>query len=581
MLSGGIVARSRNGVAGRLVRWVVPAWSAALPVELRAPASTVDRPRELEALVAALAAARFRGGTVVLQGPGGSGTTTLAQLACADRRVRRRFGGGARLVRLGPDTATEAAVAAKMSDLLALITRRDPKRAGRSFGSLLNTGPRRLLVLDDVRTRDQVAPFVDGGKRCVRLVTTPVPGLDVGKSTTVTIGAMPTEQARVILGAGLPPLEVAVVTELLTVTRCRPLLLRLVNAMLLTHAERSPGELSAKAAELSSRLNVGRRHSAEPGRDQEEWEKTAIRALLGVLERDHAVRLAELAVFAPGEIIPARLVARLWQATAGLKPAQAAWLCRRLALLGMVAASDRGITLHGVVRDALRDELGEPELAGVNGLFLDAMAADVPRWWDMDPGEPYLWDHLLGHLVAAGRRPAAADVAADVRWICARLLRSGPAAPIADLAVAGTAGTSRLAAVLAGQARLLAPTSPAEAVADIVCDRIAGAPGCEGFRARVRAAHPTPRLESRGSLADVKYFDGKIMGKTVRAEIIGRAKRVAAPDGSWLASVRGQVGTIQWWDVAAMSERAVWRHGDDVPGCCCGTRPRLAGHRGK
>jgi hypothetical protein len=211
----------------------------------------------------------------------------------------------------------------------------------------------------------------------------------------------------------------------------------------------------------------------------------------------------------------------------------------------MVAASDRGITLHGVVRDALHDELGEPGLARVNGLFLDAMAADLPRWWDMDPGEPYLWDHLLGHLVAAGRRPAAADVAADVRWICARLLRSGPAAPIADLSVAGTAGTSRLAAVLAGQARLLVPTSPAEAVADIVCDRIAAAPGCEGFRARARAAHPTPRLERRGKIS-------------------GRATRVAAPDGSWLASVRGQNGTIQLWDIAAMSERAVWRNGRDV-----------------
>ena len=82
-------------------------------------------------------------------------------------------------------------------------------------------------------------------------------------------------------------------------------MLRLVNAMLLTHAGRSPGELSAEAAELSSRLNVARQHWAEPGGDQEEWERTAIRALLEVLEGDHAARLAELAVFTE-EIIPAR-----------------------------------------------------------------------------------------------------------------------------------------------------------------------------------------------------------------------------------------------------------------------------------
>ena len=200
--------------------------------------------------------------------------------------------------------------------------------------------------------------------------------------------------------------------------------------------------------------------------------------------------------------------------------------------------------MHGVVRDALRDELGEPELARVNGLFLDAMAADLPRWWDIDPGEPYLWDHLLGHLVTAGRRPAAVP-----RRRRRRPLDLCPAAPVpAGRADRGPGGgrncryNARLAAVLTGEARLLVPPSPAEAVADIVCDRIAAAPGCEGSRARARAAHPTPRLERRGSLADVKFFDGKIMGKTIRIEISGRAMRVAAPDGSWLASVRGRRG---------------------------------------
>src|SRR5690242_6181877 len=98
-------------VLGRLVPRMVPAGSVALPDELRAPDWAIGRPAELGTLVAALMGASRSGGTVVLHGAGGSGTTTLAQLACADRRVRRRFGGGVRCVRLAPGAATEATVA--------------------------------------------------------------------------------------------------------------------------------------------------------------------------------------------------------------------------------------------------------------------------------------------------------------------------------------------------------------------------------------------------------------------------------------------------------------------------------------
>ena len=129
---------------------------------------------------------RTVGITTGLYGAGGFGKTTLAQMVCADRRVRRRFGGRVYLVTVGRDVRGAAAVAAKVNDVIKLVagedaTFTDPQLAGRRLGSLLDAGPRRLLVLDDVWEPEQLAPFTEGGKRCARLVTTRVPELLAGR----------------------------------------------------------------------------------------------------------------------------------------------------------------------------------------------------------------------------------------------------------------------------------------------------------------------------------------------------------------------------------------------------------------
>ena len=102
----------------------------------------------MAAVVAAVT--RGRGGavgiTTGLYGAGGFGKTTLAQMVCADRRVRRRFGGRVYLVTVGRDVRGVAAVAAKVNDVIKLIsgedaTFTDPELAGRRLGSMLDSGP--------------------------------------------------------------------------------------------------------------------------------------------------------------------------------------------------------------------------------------------------------------------------------------------------------------------------------------------------------------------------------------------------------------------------------------------------------
>src|SRR3984957_4648828 len=138
-LWAGPLAALAGFVAAVAAVWAVrpPARQTAPPPAVRVPEWVVGRPGELAAVVAALAGGGGGavGITTGLYGAGGFGKTTLAQMACADRRVRRRFGGRVYLVTVGRDVRGPAAVAAKVNDVIKLIsgedaTSTDPQLAG-------------------------------------------------------------------------------------------------------------------------------------------------------------------------------------------------------------------------------------------------------------------------------------------------------------------------------------------------------------------------------------------------------------------------------------------------------------------
>ena len=322
------------GVLGAAAAWlaVLPRRSAAPPPELRVEDWVVGRPAELAAVVRALAGdgAETVGITTGLYGAGGFGKTTLARMVCADRRVRRRFGGRVYLVTVGRDVRGPAAVAARVNEVIRLIfdvdaAFTDPQLAGTRLGSLLDDGPRRLLVLDDVWDAEQLAPFTMGGKKCARLVTTRVPELLAGRGAAVRVDQMTGEQARAVLISGLPPLDEAVVAGLLSVTGRWPLLLRLVNKVLADYARVADGPaVSAQAAVLLRQLAAGGpgvvdEFRGDRGRgldvDRPDQRALAVEATIGastgLLDGQDAERLAELGIFAEDEIIPFRLVAVL------------------------------------------------------------------------------------------------------------------------------------------------------------------------------------------------------------------------------------------------------------------------------
>jgi len=77
-------------------------------------------------------------------------------------------------------------------------------------------------------------------------------------------------------------------------------------------------------------------------------------------------------VFAADEAIPFGLAAALWRATAGVGELEAAQVAARLKGLALVSPADggaSGMTMHDVVRDFLRGEVGVRRLAALHGML--------------------------------------------------------------------------------------------------------------------------------------------------------------------------------------------------------------------
>src|SRR5262249_59962858 len=94
-------------------------------------------------------------------------------------------------------------------------------------------------------------------------------------------------------------------------------------------------------------------------------------------------------------------------------------LCARLAdlaLLTQVPGGDGGaITMHDVIRDFLREELGSTRLAQLHQVLVVGAAQGLPTapaappgggvvtaWWELPGTARYLREYLIEHLLAAG-----------------------------------------------------------------------------------------------------------------------------------------------------------------------------------
>jgi NB-ARC domain len=362
----------------------------------------VDRPAELSQAVEALLSGEIGtvGITTELRGAGGFGKTTIARQVCAAPPVRQAFGNRIYFMTVGRELRAPVAVAAKVNDLIKVVsgenaTFTDPELAGQRLAALLHAGPRCLLILDDVWEPYQLAPFAAGKHDCARLVTTRNPQVLAGQGRTVVVDQMPADQARAVLAHQLPSLDHVMADRLLRVTGRWPLLLRLANRILV-NAVRAGVDANVAAEQLLAQFLRSGPAAADDllgipagtlNIDLPDERARAVRATMAastsLLERADAARLSELAVFAEDEAMPFHLIARLWRWTGGLNELQASQVAARLASLGIIGLGDsetggRMLTMHDVIRDFLRFDLGPQRLAELHGTLLDMIASGLP-----------------------------------------------------------------------------------------------------------------------------------------------------------------------------------------------------------
>ncbi|MEV7372851.1 NB-ARC domain-containing protein [Streptomyces sp. NPDC090301] len=531
--------------------------------------------------------------TTALEGAGGFGKTTLAQIVRASPQVRQHFRGGVYFFVVGRDVDSPQAVTRLVHDVTLAITGRDvsfdsPDRAGEYLGRLLDQRPDQptLLIFDDVWTQEQLDPFLTGGARCVRLITTRISTILPSDARTVRVDAMSQDQALLVLTCELPDLPEEVTRDLVQVTGGWPLLLRLANR-LINRRVRTGAEAASVAVDLLGNLRergpaAVDKHTAVPDLSDPKQRATTVRATVEAsiadLCADSQARFAELGIFAHGEAAPIPVVAKLWRATADLDEWQTRDLCADLNDLSLLDVDDAGggrLTLHDVIRDYLRAELGPDRLTEHHAALVDAVQADLPAatpltptaphplaaWWTLT--DPYLLDHAITHLLAAHRTEQAEVLARDLRWIETRLHHQGPSAPWTDCAQVPTPTAAQRARDLSSAAHLFGATEPAHARTAILHSRLGPLPAWRDEVAARQEGWPHPALRVHWTPPDLPH---PALLRTLTGHTHTVHGVAIAPDGTFLATASDD-GTVRIWDRSTGQETAcLTGHTDQVKG---------------
>jgi WD40 repeat protein len=543
------------------------------------PVDYVARPQEFEALIDTLLDQQREEPvaiTAALRGAGGYGKTTMAKALCHDERIQQAFDDGILWVTLGENPGN---LVGKVEDLIYLLNKERPgftgiDAAGARLTELLADRDI-LLVVDDVWDAMHLKPFLQGGKRSARLVTTRNEDVLPATAKSLVVDAMQPGEAVQLLSFGLQPgpftaNEMLALRALVARLGEWALLLKLANAVLRDRVGR--GEALANAlAYLNKALDKRGLTAFDAANAQDR--NAAVSATLHVsFELLHAGQYAhyqELAVFPEDVDIPLATLQRLWGATGGLDDFETEELCQTLyrhSLLLTFDLATRTIRLHDVIRSYLQKAVGNA-LPALHAHLLDAYA--LTRWADLPDDEPYLWDHLAGHLVAAGRLEELLANVKDLRYLAHKTLVRTAYAAEADLAFAEQGVPADVPLRLlkrnfANMGHLLNRCNTYHDLAAVLYSRLVHLQElsdlCQAFEQDI----PHPYLASWHPLPDlpdpalIRTFVGH------RGEVRGCA---ISPAGDYIVSAsRDQ--TLKVWDAHTGEElRTLRGHTSEVHGC--------------
>ncbi|NRF71207.1 TIR domain-containing protein [Aquincola sp. S2] len=369
--------------------------------------------------------------TAGLRGAGGYGKTTLARAICCDEDVQNAFDDGVLWVTLGeaPDTP---ALLGKLNDLIRTLSDERPTFEGLDAAATrlreLLADRDILLVIDDVWRAADLRPFLKGGARCARLITTRRAGTLPNDATKVPVDEMSGTEAAELLRKGLPVGHDEAIYALAARLGKWPLLLKLANSLLrkrIHHGQSFVKALGAIAEDLTKRGVTAFDPQIAEERD-DAAAKTLELSYAGLGSSDRQ-RLLELAVFEEDMDIPLHVLERFWSHTGRLDLTQTDETCLRLfddSLLVQVDLDERFVRLHDAIRAWLIARPGRRSLAQRHGQLLASYEAPGRPWHQVDD-DGYVHQHLARHLAAAGRHADLRSLLLDPDWMRVRLTARG------------------------------------------------------------------------------------------------------------------------------------------------------------
>ncbi len=370
--------------------------------------------------------------TLALKGAGGYGKTTLARAICADERVQVAFDDGILWVTFGEKVEN---LTAKVDDLLYSVTgeRSNANTLETATAALVEALADRdlLLVLDDVWNAADLKPFVQGGRRCARLITTRDASTLPLDTAKIAVDEMAAPEAFALLRFGLPPGEDAAFARLAERLGYWPLLIKLVNGALRDAVLDYRQPLPAALADMTQGLDEGGLtvFDVENVTDRHKAVARTLELSIGRLSGEERARFESLVIFPEDVDVPLDVVGRLW----GLSGVFTRRLCGRLFTMSLLLAYDLDagtLRLHDVVRDYLKIRSASGSDALHNKLLDSYNVAD---WSELPEADRYIWQYLRSHLRGAQREPEFEDALLNMNFLAKKTMIVDSANVEADL----------------------------------------------------------------------------------------------------------------------------------------------------
>jgi hypothetical protein len=545
------------------------------------PEDFVERPQEFEALIGFLLDTQREEPiaiTAALRGAGGYGKTTLARALCHDARIQEAFDDGILWVTLGEHPES---LIGKVEDLIYMLSHERPDFTGMDAAvarlAELLADRDILLVIDDVWNSAHLKPFLHGGDRCARLITTRDDGVLPRVAQRIVVDTMQQDQAVRLLSAGLPIAlpamdETKTLRQLVTRLGEWPLLLKLVNSALRERVDL--GQDLADALKTIHKTLEKRGLTAFDAQNAEDRNQ-AVTKTLGVsfdlLSANDHLRYRELAIFPEDIDIPLATVKRLWGATGGLDELDTEDVCARLHRFSLLLRYDlatRTIRLHDVIRSYLQQDVGAIGLMSLHAQFLQAY--EYSRWADLPPDEPYLWDHLAEHLLGAGRGEDLIATVKDGRYLTVKTHLRSVYVVEADVSRALEQAPTDSALLLLqrslGQmSHLLTQCTTQREVAAVLHTGLSPLRELSAICATLEQEHSRPLLTSWHALPQLRNVQLLL---TLRGHTDGVRGCAVSPGGEYIVSASDD-DTLKVWDAHTGACHDTLLAGGPLYGCAC------------